>query len=121
MYYFKKSKQGRLVNCSWWEELGLAKKLSFARDRPLECYFWTVGILPEPKYSECRIELAKTIAILLVIDDMYDSYAPLDELVIFTEAIRRFVYIYICNNQYYSPPSNAYSCQLIMMIICIAK
>ncbi|XP_052208152.1 monoterpene synthase TPS4, chloroplastic-like [Diospyros lotus] len=75
---------------SWWEELGLAKKLSFARDRPLECYFWTVGILPEPKYSDCRIELAKTIAILLVIDDMYDSYAPLDELVIFTEAIRRW-------------------------------
>ncbi|CAA2994332.1 geraniol synthase [Olea europaea subsp. europaea] len=43
----------------WWKQLGLVEKLSFARDRPLECFLWTVGLLPEPKYSSCRIELAR--------------------------------------------------------------
>ncbi|PSR95306.1 Terpene synthase, partial [Actinidia chinensis var. chinensis] len=74
----------------WWKQLGLVDKLSFGRDRPLECYLWTVGLLPEPKYSDCRIELAKTIAILLVIDDIFDTYGTLDGLVLFTDAIQRW-------------------------------
>nr|AFI47926.1 geraniol synthase 1 [Olea europaea] len=74
----------------WWKQLGLVEKLSFARDRPLECFLWTVGLLPEPKYSSCRIELAKTIAILLVIDDIFDTYGKMEELVLFTEAIQRW-------------------------------
>ena len=60
----------------------------------MECLLWTVGVLPEPKYSACRIELAKTVAILLVIDDIYDTHGTLDELVLFTDAIRRFIYIF---------------------------
>ncbi|KAL8549072.1 hypothetical protein ACS0TY_008079 [Phlomoides rotata] len=74
----------------WWQQLGLVDKLTFARDRPLECFLWTVGLLPEPKYSTCRIELAKTIAILLVIDDIFDTYGKMDELLLFTDAIRRW-------------------------------
>nr|QJD13722.1 geraniol synthase [Rehmannia glutinosa] len=74
----------------WWKQLGLVDKLTFARDRPLECFLWSVGLLPEPKYSTCRIELAKTIAILLVIDDIFDTYGKMDELVLFTDAIRRW-------------------------------
>lgn len=80
-----------LYSCRWWKHLGLVDKLSFARDRPLECFLWTVGILPEPKYSSCRIELAKTIAILLVIDDIFDTYGSFDQLVLFTNAIRRYL------------------------------
>ncbi|KAJ6763729.1 R-LINALOOL SYNTHASE PROTEIN-RELATED [Salix purpurea] len=38
----------------------------------------------------CRIELTKTIAILLVLDDVFDSYGSLDDLILFTEAIRRW-------------------------------
>ncbi|KVH96607.1 probable terpene synthase 11 [Cynara cardunculus var. scolymus] len=74
----------------WWEHLGLLKKLSFVRDRHLECFLWTVGVLPEKKYSGGRIELAKIIAILLVIDDIYDIYGSYEDLVLFTEAIRRW-------------------------------
>ncbi|KAI3804101.1 hypothetical protein L1987_32271 [Smallanthus sonchifolius] len=48
----------------WWRHLGLASKLHFARDRPLKCFLWTVELLPVPKYSMARIELAKTISIL---------------------------------------------------------
>ncbi|XP_028796663.1 probable terpene synthase 11 [Neltuma alba] len=76
--------------CRWWKELGLADKLGFARDRPSECFLWTVGTFPEPCYSKCRIQLSKTICILLVMDDIFDSYGSLDELVLFTEAIRRW-------------------------------
>ncbi|KAJ0984441.1 hypothetical protein J5N97_002797 [Dioscorea zingiberensis] len=73
-----------------WRELGLAKKLPFARDRPLECFLWTVGLFPEPNFSECRIEVAKAVAILLVLDDVYDSYGCLDELILFTDAVQRW-------------------------------
>ncbi|KAK6918917.1 Terpene synthase, metal-binding domain, partial [Dillenia turbinata] len=52
----------------WWKDLGLVDKLRFARDRPLECFLWSVGIFPEPQHSRSRIELTKTIAILLWVD-----------------------------------------------------
>jgi len=77
--------------------LGLIERLSFARDRPTECFLWTVGIFPEPCYSNCRIELTKTICILLVMDDIFDTYDTLDELVLFTKAIKRYVSIdFVC-------------------------
>ncbi|XP_058779974.1 probable terpene synthase 11 isoform X1 [Vicia villosa] len=76
--------------CRWWKELGLIDKLSFARDRPTECFLWTVGIFPEPCYTNCRIELTKTICILDVIDDIFDNYGTLDELILFTDAVKRW-------------------------------
>ncbi|TKY48784.1 terpene synthase 11 [Spatholobus suberectus] len=74
----------------WWKKLGLVERLGFARDRPAECFLWTVGVFPEPCYSNCRIELTKTICILLVMDDIFDTYGTLDELVLFTKAIKRW-------------------------------
>lgn len=64
--------------------------MTFARDRPLECFLWTVGLFPDPRLSSCRIEIAKTVAILLVIDDVYDMHASLEELVLFTNAVKRW-------------------------------
>ncbi|KAI3468316.1 hypothetical protein Pfo_024979 [Paulownia fortunei] len=74
----------------WWKELDLVSKLSYARDRVVECYFWTLGVYFEPQYSRARIMLAKTIAMISVIDDTYDSYGTVDELAIFTDAIERW-------------------------------
>ncbi|KAK1418494.1 hypothetical protein QVD17_27639 [Tagetes erecta] len=74
----------------WWEHLGLCSKLGFVRDRHVECFFWTFGVLPELRFSGGRIELAKSIAILLVIDDIYDTYGSYDDLVLFTKAIQRW-------------------------------
>ncbi|XP_027344009.1 probable terpene synthase 11 [Abrus precatorius] len=74
----------------WWKELELVERLGFARDRPAECFLWTVGIFPEPRFSNCRIELTKAICILLVMDDIFDTYGSLDELVLFTKAIKRW-------------------------------
>eukprot|EP00268_Persea_americana_P003064 TRINITY_DN1091_c0_g1_i1.p1 TRINITY_DN1091_c0_g1~~TRINITY_DN1091_c0_g1_i1.p1 ORF type:complete len:582 (+),score=87.69 TRINITY_DN1091_c0_g1_i1:342-2087(+) len=74
----------------WWKDLGLAKKLEFSRDRLVENYLWAVGIAPEPQFSNCRKGLTKLMSILTVIDDIYDLYGSLDELELFTEAIKRW-------------------------------
>ncbi|XP_004487383.1 probable terpene synthase 11 [Cicer arietinum] len=74
----------------WWKELGVVDRIGFGRDRPTECFLWTVGIFPEPYYTNCRIELTKTICILLVMDDIFDTYGTFHELVLFTNAIKRW-------------------------------
>ncbi|XP_051125828.1 monoterpene synthase TPS4, chloroplastic-like isoform X2 [Andrographis paniculata] len=74
----------------WWNHLGLIESLGFARDRLIECFLWTVGILPDPKYSHVRVEVAKSLALLTVIDDVFDMFAPMNELHLFTQAIQRW-------------------------------
>ncbi|KAL7119303.1 hypothetical protein ACP275_02G055100 [Erythranthe tilingii] len=44
---------------SWWEQIGLAKTLPFARDRLVENYLWTIGGLFEPRYGYSRIMATK--------------------------------------------------------------
>lgn len=61
----------------------------------MECFFWSVGMVFEPQYHSCRLWLTKVGTLITVIDDIYDLYASLDELEIFTDAVKRFV---ICTN-----------------------
>jgi hypothetical protein len=75
---------------SWWKDLGFATKLTFARDRLVECYFWSVATYFEPQYELGRRIVTKVIAITVIIDDIYDAYGTIDELTLFTEAIQRF-------------------------------
>ncbi|XP_071731299.1 (E)-beta-ocimene synthase, chloroplastic-like [Rutidosis leptorrhynchoides] len=72
----------------WWKDIGLANKLSFARDRILECFFWMVGVVFEPQYHSCRVGLTKVCSLITIIDDIYDVYGTLDELEIFTNAVQ---------------------------------
>ncbi|MCE0482382.1 hypothetical protein HAX54_041082 [Datura stramonium] len=74
----------------WWNELNLASVLPYIRDRIVECFFCSVGVYFEPQHSHARIMLAKCIAIITVIDDTYDSYGTLDELLLFTKAVDRW-------------------------------
>ncbi|KAI3499948.1 hypothetical protein L1887_35762 [Cichorium endivia] len=74
----------------WWKNIGLARKLSFVRDRLMECFFWTVGMVFEPQYHSCRVGLTKVCTLITVIDDIYDVYGSLDELKIFTDAVKRW-------------------------------
>ncbi|KAI3518451.1 hypothetical protein L1887_07217 [Cichorium endivia] len=74
----------------WWKNIGLASKLSFARDRLTECFFWAVGVVFEPQYHYCRVGLTKVCALITVIDDIYDVYGSLDELKILTDAVKRW-------------------------------
>lgn len=74
----------------WWRELGFQETLTFSRDRLMENYLWAMGIVFEPQFKKCRIELTKFVCILTAIDDMYDIYGSLDELELFTDAVKRW-------------------------------
>ncbi|KAF5948761.1 hypothetical protein HYC85_014718 [Camellia sinensis] len=74
----------------WWKDLDFAKKLPFARDRLVECYFWILGVYFEPQYFLARRILTKVIALTSIIDDIYDAYGTLEELELFTDAVERW-------------------------------
>ncbi|KAF9600962.1 hypothetical protein IFM89_014668 [Coptis chinensis] len=66
----------------WWKDLGLGShpKLSFARDRLMECFFWTTGVIGDPRFYYCRKWYIKLNTMVTTIDDVYDVYGTLDEL-----------------------------------------
>ncbi|KAK8273635.1 hypothetical protein V6Z11_D10G019900 [Gossypium hirsutum] len=74
----------------WWKNTGLGEILRFARNRLVESFLWTVGIDFEPRFGSCRKTLTKAIALITVIDDIYDVYGTLDELELFTDAVERW-------------------------------
>ncbi|CAA2954136.1 isoprene synthase, chloroplastic-like [Olea europaea subsp. europaea] len=77
------------VSC-WWKDVGLANKLYFARDRLMESFFWSVGMVFEPRFSECRKGLTKVVKLITIIDDVYDVYGSLEELEQFTDVVERW-------------------------------
>ncbi|KAG8370645.1 hypothetical protein BUALT_Bualt13G0004800 [Buddleja alternifolia] len=74
----------------WWKYVGLANKLSFARDRLMESFFWAVGMVYEPHFSKCRIELTKVVKLITVLDDIYDVYGSPQELEQLTDAVDKW-------------------------------
>ena len=69
----------------------MAKELKFARDQPLKWYTWSMAGLTDPKLSEERVELTKPISFVYLIDDIFDVYGTLDDLILFTEAVNRYI------------------------------
>ncbi|XP_042030164.1 (-)-5-epieremophilene synthase STPS3-like [Salvia splendens] len=88
----------------WWRELGLMSKLPCARDRIVECFFWAVAVHHEPQYSRARAIIAKSIAIVSIIDDTYDAYGTIEELEVFTEAMQWWDFGEICRLPEYMRP-----------------
>nr|AYB35974.1 patchoulol synthase [Pogostemon cablin] len=74
----------------WWKTLQVPTELSFVRDRLVESYFWASGSYFEPNYSVARMILAKGLAVLSLMDDVYDAYGTFEELQVFTDAIERW-------------------------------
>ncbi|KAJ0836462.1 putative S-linalool synthase [Helianthus annuus] len=68
----------------------LRQEFKDARNQSLHWYIWPMASLTDPSFSEQRIELRKPIALVLLIDDIYDVYGTLDELILFTEAVKRW-------------------------------
>ncbi|KAH6808484.1 hypothetical protein C2S51_029592 [Perilla frutescens var. frutescens] len=74
----------------WWRGVGLAKKLSFARDRVLESMFWGVAIVFEPEFSKCRVGITKVGMLITVLDDIYDVYGSPQELLQLTQVVEKW-------------------------------
>ncbi|KAG6685677.1 hypothetical protein I3842_12G123700 [Carya illinoinensis] len=72
----------------WWKDLDVATELSFARDRVVELYFWILGVYFEPQYTLARRILTKIICMTSIIDDAFDAYGTLEELELFTDAMK---------------------------------
>ena len=56
----------------------------------MECFFWTIGMVFEPQFSNLKKGLTKVTSFITVIDDVY-VYGTLDELELFTDAVERLV------------------------------
>ncbi|CAL1403874.1 unnamed protein product [Linum trigynum] len=74
----------------WWMDLDTPNKLSYARDKLVESYFWAIGPMWEPKYSLARQFFTKTTQIGTLLDDTYDVHGTIDDLELFTNAIVRW-------------------------------
>ncbi|KAA3453118.1 terpene synthase 10-like isoform X1 [Gossypium australe] len=75
---------------TWWKELGLGKRFSFARDRLMENFLWSAGMIIAPEDGKSRIFHTMVNALITVIDDVYDVYGTLDELELFTDVVERW-------------------------------
>ncbi|KAF3432677.1 hypothetical protein FNV43_RR23779 [Rhamnella rubrinervis] len=74
----------------WWRNTGIVQKLSFARDRLVENFLWSVGMTFEPEFGYCRRMSTRNLSLITTIDDIYDVYGTLDELELFTNAVDRW-------------------------------
>ncbi|KAH9297307.1 hypothetical protein KI387_028989, partial [Taxus chinensis] len=81
--------QRELKNLSrWWMEFDLSK-LTFARHRHVEYHLISCAICVEPKYFAFRKSFAKICVLGTILDDIYDTHGTIDELKLFTTAIKR--------------------------------
>ncbi|GFP82375.1 (+)-epi-alpha-bisabolol synthase [Phtheirospermum japonicum] len=74
----------------WHTKTRLSEKMTFARDRLVECFLWTIGFTFKPCFRYCRIMSVKLGVLVTIIDDVYDVYATLDELKLFTDIVERW-------------------------------
>ncbi|KAL9668852.1 hypothetical protein QQ045_006392 [Rhodiola kirilowii] len=79
-----------IVQAKWWKKLGFKKDLSFARDCLVISFLWGITASPDPQYEACRKALTKIVAFIYTIDDIYDIYATLEEVELFTHAFHRW-------------------------------
>ncbi|EEF38927.1 Terpinolene synthase, chloroplast precursor, putative [Ricinus communis] len=82
----------RLEILQWWKDINLTEKLPYTRDRIVEAYAWAAGIIIDPQFSRARLQFAKHLILISVMDDTYDSYGTFDELKHFTAALQRFTF-----------------------------
>ncbi|XP_051115800.1 viridiflorene synthase-like [Andrographis paniculata] len=72
----------------WYKGLDLKSKLPYARDWPVEMYFFGTEFTFEPQYSLARSFAAKSFILMGLINDTSDSYATYEETKIFLEVLQ---------------------------------
>nr|QIB02636.1 terpene synthase [Taiwania cryptomerioides] len=70
----------------WWNETSV-KQLNFFRHRHVEYYFAYACGLYEHEFSLTRVGYAKLGVMITVIDDIFDTYGTIDELIHFKIAL----------------------------------
>lgn len=73
----------------WWKEKGFPE-MSFTRHRYVEFYTLVTGIDIDPKHSAFRLVFVKMCHYITILDDMYDTFGTIDELRLFTDAVKRW-------------------------------
>ncbi|KAG0455554.1 hypothetical protein HPP92_024846 [Vanilla planifolia] len=75
----------------WWRSLDLVcDDLHFIRDRLVENYLWAAGFSFLPELGRCRTAITKMNCFITTIDDVYDIYGTLEELELFTDAVKEW-------------------------------
>lgn len=78
----------------------IESKVTYTRHRVTEAYFWSLGIYFEPQYSQARVIIATAIILFTLLDDMYDAYGTMEELLLFTDAMEKYHIICIYKKYY---------------------
>ncbi|XP_051211521.2 probable terpene synthase 2 [Lolium perenne] len=76
--------------CKWYYGLESPRKLFYARHRPVEAYFWALGVYYEPQYAKSRKLLAKFISTITPYDDTVDNHGIWEELQPFADVMQRW-------------------------------
>uniref|UniRef100_A0ACD5XSG2 Uncharacterized protein n=1 Tax=Avena sativa TaxID=4498 RepID=A0ACD5XSG2_AVESA len=76
--------------CEWYYGLESPRKLFYARHRPVEAYFWALGVYYEPQYAKARKLLAKFISTITPYDDTVDNHGLWEELQPFADLMQRW-------------------------------
>ncbi|XP_047072519.1 eudesmanediol synthase-like [Lolium rigidum] len=74
----------------WWRDIYNAVNLTYSRDRMVEIYLWSCGMIPEEEHSRGRLIFAKTFGIVSFLDDTFDVHATLEESRSLNEAFQRW-------------------------------
>ena len=69
-------------------DLGLVKEIPVVRDQVLKWYMWSMTALQGCSFSRYRVEITKIIALVYVVDDIFDLVGTPEELSLFTEAVK---------------------------------
>nr|UTE11663.1 terpene synthase 2 [Cymbopogon martinii] len=72
----------------WWMDLGLVQEIPVVRDQVQKWYMWSMTALQGCSFSRYRVEITKIISLVYVVDDIFDLVGTLDELSLFTEAVK---------------------------------
>nr|AFJ73560.1 2-methyl-3-buten-2-ol synthase [Pinus pseudostrobus var. apulcensis] len=73
----------------WWKDSGFSQ-MTFPRHRHVEYYTLASCIDSEPQDSSFRLGFAKISHLGTVLDDIYDTFGTMDELELFTAAVKRW-------------------------------
>ncbi|KAL1289372.1 hypothetical protein AAHE18_20G053300 [Arachis hypogaea] len=74
----------------WWKGEAMSKEPKFAEYEALKWYMWSMACFTDPSFSDQRLELTKPISLVYIIDDIFDVYGTLDQLILFTDAVKRW-------------------------------